>query len=147
MRHEWLLQLFLRVMGTTMLFALVFVFAPQSWMRTLHALADLGDMPDTPVVWYLARSASALYAMTGGLFWIVSANIGRHHLVLWYLAWSIAVLGAVLCGIDIWAAMPFPWTITEGPSVLLMAAVMIYLLSRIGHERAKSPTEMYAREP
>ena len=116
-------------------------------MRTLHTLADLGDMPDTPVVWYLARSASALYAMTGGLFWIVSADIGRHRLVLWYLAWSIAVLGTVLCVIDIWAAMPFPWTVTEGPSVLLMAAVMIYLLSRIGHERAKNQTETYAREP
>ncbi len=147
MRNEWFLQVFLRVAGTTMLFALVFVFAPQSWMRTLHTLADLGDMPDTPVVWYLARSTSALYAMTGGFFWIASADIGRHHLVLWYLAWSMAVLGAVLCGIDIWAAMPFAWTMTEGPSVLLMAGVMIYLMSRIGRERAKSLTETYSHEP
>ena len=116
-----------------MLFALVFVLAPRSWMRALHMLADLGDMPNTPVVWYLARSTSAFYAMMGGLFWVVSFDVGCHHRVLWFLVWSMVIFGTVLCGIDMWAGMPLPWTMTEGPSVLLMAAAMLYLTFRIEH--------------
>ena len=40
-----------------MIVALVFVAAPQSWMQHIHALVDLGEMPDTPIVWYLAPTS------------------------------------------------------------------------------------------
>jgi hypothetical protein len=42
----WLLRLF----GVSSLFALIFVAAPHSWMREIHEMAELGVMPDTPVV-------------------------------------------------------------------------------------------------
>ena len=53
----------LRIIGVSSLFAMIFVAAPHSWMRDIHQLAGLGVMPDTPVVWYLARSTSAFYAI------------------------------------------------------------------------------------
>jgi len=119
-----------------MLLALVFVAAPRSWMRDIHGLVDLGEMPDTPIVWYLARSVSAFYAVTGGLFWIVSFDVSRHHSVLWYLGWTTIVFGAALCVIDVQAAMPLVWTLTEGPFVTLFGIVMLYLVSRCKHTPA-----------
>ena len=124
------LQLLLRIVGTSMLLALVFVAAPRSWMRDIHGLVDLGEMPDNPIVWYLARSLSAFYAVMGGLFWIVSLDVHRHHSVLRYLGWTMTVFGAVLCLIDVQATMPLAWTVTEGPFVTLFGIVMLYLVSR-----------------
>jgi len=73
---EKLLKLLLRFLGTTSLFALVFVVAPYSWLDSIHSLLGMGQFPDKPVVGYLARSTSALYAILGGLFWIVSFDLG-----------------------------------------------------------------------
>lgn len=53
-----LLPLLLRVFGTSSLLATIFVAAPRAWMRDIHAALGLGAFPDTPVVWYLARSTS-----------------------------------------------------------------------------------------
>jgi hypothetical protein len=127
------LQLLLRIAGTSMLFALVFVAAPRSWMQDIHGLVELGEMPNTPIVWYLARSVSAFYAVMGGLFWIVSFNVSHHHSVLSYLGWTMTVFGAALCVIDVQAAMPLAWTVTEGPFVTLFGVVMLYLVSRCEH--------------
>ena len=121
-----------------MLLALVFVAAPQSWMRDIHGLVGLGEMPDTAIVWYLARSLSAFYAVIGGLFWIVSFDVSHHHSVLRYLGWTMVLFGAALCIIDAQAAMPLAWTVTEGPSVTLFGLVMLYLVSRCKHAPAPS---------
>ena len=116
-----------------MLFALVFVVAPGSWMRDIHGLVGLGEMPDTAIVWYLARSLSAFYAMMGGLFWVVSFNVSHYYSVLSYLGWTTTVFGGALCVIDVQAAMPFAWTMTEGPFVALFGVVILYLISRFEH--------------
>ena len=121
-----------------MLLAVVFVAAPRSWMRDIHALVDLGEMPDAPIVWYLARSVSAFYAVMGGLFWLVSFDVSHHHSVLWYLGWTTIVFGAALCVIDVQAAMPLVWTLTEGPFVTLFGIVMLYLVSRCKHAPARN---------
>ena len=67
--HEVILKGFLRVLGTSSLTAVLFVFAPHSWMDGIHQWLGLGKLPESPVVGYLARSTSAFYAMLGGLFW------------------------------------------------------------------------------
>lgn len=45
-----------------MLAALFAVVIPQWCMVEIHCLLGLGELPDRPIVGYLARSASALYA-------------------------------------------------------------------------------------
>jgi len=65
-----------------MLLALMFVAAPRSWMRDIHVLVDLGEMLDTPIVWYLARSVSAFYAVMGGLFWVVSFDVSKRSTLI-----------------------------------------------------------------
>ena len=91
---EKILKLLLRFPGTTSLFALVFVVAPCSWLDSIHSFLGMGQLPDKPVVGYLARSTSALYAILGGLFWTVSFDLERHRLVLRYLGAAIILFGA-----------------------------------------------------
>jgi hypothetical protein len=126
------LKLILRVMGTSSLFALIFVAAPHSWMRPIHAWVGLGKMPDTPIVWYLARSTSAFYALTGGLFWVVSFDLPRFRPVLIYLSAGVIVLGVSLLILDRAEGLPRAWALWEGPFTIVIGAVMLVLSRRIG---------------
>ncbi len=126
---EQLLKLLLRFLGTTSLFALVFVVAPYSWLDSIHSLLGMGQFPDKPVVGYLARSTSALYAILGGLFWTVSFDLERHRLVLRYLGAAITLFGAALLVIDWWEGLPFLWKVWEGP-FLIAFGLAIFFLSR-----------------
>ena len=113
-----------------MLLALVFVVAPRAWMEEIHTALGLGVFPDTPIVWYLARSTSAFYAMMGGLYWLASFDMRRQRLLLLFLGWWTVVLGVMLCGIDLWVGLPLSWTLSEGPMVILMGLALLYLISR-----------------
>lgn len=113
-----------------MLLALVFVVAPRAWMEEVHSALGLGVFPDTPIVWYLARSTSAFYAMMGGLYWLASFDMRRQRLLLLFLGWWTVVLGVMLCGIDLWVGLPLSWTLSEGPMVILMGLALLYLISR-----------------
>lgn len=126
---EKILKLLLRSLGTTSLFALVFVVAPCSWLDSIHSLLGMGQLPDKPVVGYLARSTSALYAILGGLFWTVSFDLERHRLVLRYLGAAITLFGAALLVIDWSEGLPFLWKVWEGP-FLMAFGLAIFVLSR-----------------
>lgn len=130
-----MLAVILRLMGAASLTALVFVAAPHGWMSSIHADLGLGPMPDSPVVWYLARSTSAFYALLGGLFWVVSFDLERHRRVLGYLGVVIPVLGATLLATDSLEGLPRFWTYWEGPFVLAFG-VAILVLNRSGRGSA-----------
>ena len=121
-----------------MLVALVFGVAPRAWMEEIHTWLGLGVFPDTPIVWYLARSTSAFYAMMGGLYWLASYDMGRQRRLLLFLGWWTLVLGVMLCGIDLWVGLPLSWTLSEGPMVILMGVAMLYLISRMANTHASS---------
>ncbi len=127
-----LLRLFLRIIGTAGLFAIVAVAMPYSWMNTIHEWLGMGELPSEPVVGYLARSTSAFYALLGGLFWVVSFDLKRHRLVLCYLGIVIVIFGAVLFIIDLLEGMPLSWSLTEGPFNLIFGVVILILSYRIG---------------
>ena len=69
-------------------------------MVAMHADLGLGRLPDAPIVGYQARSASAFYAIEGGLFWVVSFDLVRYRPVVRYLGATTAVFGVVLLGVD-----------------------------------------------
>jgi len=124
---ERTLKLILRLMGSSSLLALIFVAAPYRWMESIHSMLGMGQLPDMPVVGYLARSTSAFYALAGGLFWVVSFDLGRHRRVLIYLGAAIFSLGAVLLVVDWSEAMPTFWKIWEGPFVMVFGLTMLFL--------------------
>lgn len=122
-----LLTVILRIMGTSSLTALLFVAASHDWMASIHADLGLGPMPESPVVWYLARSTSAFYAIVGGLFWVVSFDLKRHRKVLSYIGIVIPLFGATLFAIDYLEGLPPFWTYWEGPFVLAVGMAMLSL--------------------
>jgi len=129
MNSEQTLKLILRLLGSSSLFALIFVAAPYAWMDSIHSSLGMGRLPDDPVVGYLARSTSAFYALLGGLFWVVSFDLRRHRQVLIYLGAAITVFGAVLLVVDWSEGMPPSWTIWEGPFVIVFG-LSVFFLSR-----------------
>jgi len=130
-KQERLFKLFLRILGTASLLALVAVVMPYSWMNATHQWLGMGQLPAEPIVGYLARSTSAFYALLGGLFWVVSFDLHRHTMVLCYLGIVIIIFGAALFVIDLLEGMPLYWSFTEGPFNVVFGVVIFALASRL----------------
>ena len=131
-KEERFFRLFLRIIGTTALFAIIAVIMPYSWMNAIHQWLGMGELPAEPVVGYLARSTSAFYAILGGLFWITSFDLHRHKVVLCYLGIVVVIFGAALFVIDLLEGMPLHWSFTEGPFNVGFGIVILVLSYRIG---------------
>ena len=132
------LQLLLRLLGTTSLFATIFVAAPESWMRDIHAALGLGELPAEPIVGYLARSTSAFYAGLGGLLWTLSFDPERYRSVLTYLGSAITLFGMALFVIDWAEGLPLIWVVWEGTAVTTFGALILWL-TRTGVEGRPGP--------
>jgi hypothetical protein len=128
-RHDDVFALFLRMVGTAALLAVVAVVMPSSWMNAVHQWLGMGPLPAGPIVGYLARSTSALYALLGGLLWVVSFDLRRHRVVLQYLGLAIILLGVTLTVVDFTQGMPRFWRLTEGPiNVALGLVILLFSL-------------------
>jgi hypothetical protein len=109
-----LLVIVLRAFGVLDLAALAAVFLPLRWMAAAHAGLGLGVMPTGPLVGYLARSASVLYALHGALVLFLSFDVRRYWRLIAFLAAAAVLHGAVMLGIDLAEGMPLWWTAGEG---------------------------------
>jgi hypothetical protein len=129
-RNEKILIWLLRVSGAVMLMALGAVVMPYEWMNLIHQKQGLGELPHVPIVGYLTRSASALYAFHGALLLFIATDVRRYLPILRFLAMAGIVFGAVMLGIDSHVGMPVAWTVGEGLSVILFGAVILWLTGR-----------------
>ena len=89
---SWLL----RLIGLSAILAIFAVVMPFSWMRGIHECLGLGEMPEGPIVEYLARSLSALYALVGFVFWYVSYRVEEYLGFVRLLGIRFLVFGIVL---------------------------------------------------
>jgi hypothetical protein len=127
-RADKVLVILLRyLLGIPGLFALFAVFMPLSWMAATHRWLGLGEMPTAPVVEYLARSLSAIYAVFGALCLLVASDLGRYRPLVRFPGVAFALLGLVLLGVDVGAGMPWWWSAFEGPPGVGVGALMFYL--------------------
>ncbi len=99
-------------------------------MARIHADLGLGIFPAAPLTDYLARSVSALYAFHGGMLLILSTDVRRYLPAVRLLGWLTAGFGLVLLGIDLHAPMPGWWTFMEGPWVLAVGLLIVWLCGR-----------------
>ena len=129
-RNERILVWLLRVTGMIMLSALGAVVMPFSWMNSIHLQQSLGVLPDVPIVGYLTRSISALYALHGALLIFLAHDVPRYVSVVRFLAVTDAVFGAVMLGIDWAVGMPLFWTVPEGPSTIASGLLILWLTAR-----------------
>ncbi len=128
---DGLLRAILRFFGTTSLTALVFVAAPRSWMVSIHAALGMGELPEAPIVFYLARSTSAFYALLGGLLWLASFDPPRHRSLLIYLGSALLLLGLALFAIDWFEGLPLVWRVWEGTVVTALGGSILALSRRL----------------
>jgi hypothetical protein len=130
-RTESFLRFVLRWEGSVTLLALVAVVMPYSWMDATHQWLGLGRLPDQPIVGYLTRSLSALYALLGGLLWALSFDLQRHRPTICFLGVAIVIFGAMLTAIDWVEGLPLWWRVWEGPWVMVMGAATAWLAFRL----------------
>jgi hypothetical protein len=137
MKAERALVVVLRAFGALDLLAFGAVVMPRPWMAATYTWVGLGTLPDAPIVGYLTRSASALYALHGALVLFISFDVRRYWRMITFLAAAALVHGAIMAGIDVAVGMPQPWTLYEGPCFAAPGAIVLLLqwLSASGGRR------------
>ena len=120
----------LRFSAIMMGLAVIAVFMPASWVEETHRWLGIGDFPEGPITFYLARSLSAFYVIYGGLLWLVSLDLERYYKVALYIIYAGLAFGPVVLFIDLSAGMPLYWTCFEGPLIALFSIVLLVLLRK-----------------
>jgi hypothetical protein len=116
----------LRLLGAMDMLAFIAVAMPTAWIRLGHQWCGLGDYPDAPIVGYLARSASALYALHGLIIVFMSFDVRRYWSLIRFLASITVAHGLVMYGIDLAVGMPVWWTIVEGPAFAATGLIVLF---------------------
>ena len=132
---EKVLVWLLRISGVILLIALVPVVMPFSWMQVIHRQLGMGDLPAGPIVGYLTRSLSLFYALHGALIIFVSLDIRRYLPVVKFLAVVAILFGVSMVVLDSAVGMPLYWILCEGPFVVPLGIVMLWLAGRIPEHR------------
>jgi len=130
-RTETILVWVLRLGGVVMLVALGAIVMPFEWMNAIHRQSGLGELPHVPIVGYLTRSESALYAVQGALLIFLARDVRRFLPVVWFLAVTGLAFGPIMLGVDYAVGMPLPWTVGEGPFVIALSVVILWLARRV----------------
>jgi hypothetical protein len=136
-----LLVFLLRLGGTMTLLAFPMMLLPDESMAAIHRWLGMGELPRAPVVGYLARSVSALYGFHGVLLFIIATDPVRYRRFVVYIGWMNVTFGLMLLGIDLHAGLPGWWTAVEGPGLVVLGVVLLFL------SRAIDPAAPITRSP
>ena len=120
---RWLLA----IIGCGLLVATVPIFFPVRLMATIHEWLGLGELPNSAITIYLARSTSLLYAVHGSLMLIVSFDLKRYWPLVPVFGWLHVVIGLTMFGIDLTTPMPVYWIVGEGIPVAIAGLVILWL--------------------
>jgi hypothetical protein len=137
-RYEFALVVILRGSAIILLTALIPAVMPFAWMDAIHQRLGMDELPEGPIMGYLTRSLSAMYAFHGALVFFVSLDIRRYVPVVKCLAWLGIVFGVGMFVLDLSVGMPPRWTACEGPSILVLCGVLLWLASRVRAMEARS---------
>ena len=72
-----------------------------------------------------------MYAVLGGLMFMMAADPIRYRQLLRFLGATIMLFGVALLGIDIRAALPDWWIVGEGPFTIVLGIAIIWLAGRL----------------
>jgi hypothetical protein len=132
LRPEGYLSLLLRLEAVVLLCALPAALMPTEWMASAHAWLGMGEMPRAPLVEYLTRSLSLLYAAWAPVLWLTAGDVRRYRPLIEVMAWTRFALGLALLVLDGIVGMPWFWLLAEGPSIVMLSAVIVALARRVG---------------
>jgi hypothetical protein len=126
-----LLKLVLLGMGAASLTAVFPAAMPMRWMDVVHQTLGLGPMPQGPVVEYLARALSALYAFHGGLLVLAATDIRRYAPIVTYVGFALVAFAGGITAIGLSAGLPLYWVGAEGGTTLTMGVVILLCQRRL----------------
>ncbi|OHB69234.1 MAG: hypothetical protein A2V70_06395 [Planctomycetes bacterium RBG_13_63_9] len=126
------LVLLLRLSGLLLLTALIPAVMPLAAMAAIHRWLGLGEMPEGPLIGYLTRSLSALYAAHGVLVLFVSLDVRRYLPLVKCLAALSVVFGIGMFVLDGAVGMPCWWIVGEGPAIVVLGIVLWWLAGSCG---------------
>ena len=121
----------LRILAVPMLLAIPCALMPMAWMEAIHLWLGLGELPETPIVEYLARSSSLLYGFHGILLLLVASDVRRYLSVIWLMGGAAFVFGLAILVIDHMARLPIYWRWLEGGIILLESTIVLVLTWRV----------------
>ena len=130
-KPERAIVIIFRLIGGCGLFAIPAIFLPYSWMNAVHEYVGLGELPDAPIVSYLARSLATFYAAASVVILFVSFDIRRYRSFVKLFAVIFVAIGFVLLGIDVAVGMPTSWTLSEGPRAIVVGLLILWLQQKI----------------
>jgi len=107
--------------------AFFFVLLPKQQMADCHRWLGLGELPDAPLTFYLARSTSLLYGIHGVLMFVCGRNVSKYRDLVPIFGWLHVVLGTVMLGVDLSSGMPWWWTAFEGLPIALTGLAIVWL--------------------
>jgi len=137
-RAERALVVLLRCSAVVLLVAIVPACMPHHWMDVIHRRLDLGgELRETPLIGYLTRSLSALYAYHGALVLYMSFDVRRYGPLIRCMGAVSVFFGAGLIAIDCAVGLPLGWILCEGPLIATLGGVLFWLAGRIDRKEGE----------
>jgi hypothetical protein len=127
-----LLRWILILSGLSMVIAIVPMVMPLSWMEIGHRWLGLGEFPSQPIVPYLARTTSGLYAVLGALLLLAATDLRRYATMAVVVIVGIVVISLADFVFGRFEGMPLWWSADDLASAgaLTLVAVPLLLLRR-----------------
>ena len=126
-RYEKTLVLLLRLDAIILLVALIPSMMPLAWMKEIHRQLGMGELPNGPIIGYLTRSLSFMYAMHGAVELFVSLDVRRFLPVVKLIAFLGVLFGIWMTALDVAVGMPRFWVISEGPCITVLGGTLLWL--------------------
>jgi hypothetical protein len=124
----FVLTTMLRVGGSVLCLAAGALLLPRQTMVTANRWLGLEPLVDTPLLLYLARSTSALYALRGLSYFIAASDPVRYRPFIVFIGATNIAFGVALGVIGVTAGMPPWWTALETPSVIGTGILLLVLV-------------------
>jgi len=99
--------------GVVDMFALPAAAMPFAWMQWINTNFGHGDLPDVPVVEYLARHVSLWYAVHAATFLFLATDVPRYRPVIRFLAWLGLAFCTCLLLVNLASDLPLWWAVGE----------------------------------
>jgi hypothetical protein len=125
----------LRLGGGVLCLAAGAMFLPRQTMAATNLWLGLEPLVETPLILYLARSASALYALRGLSYFVAASDPVRYRPLIVFIGATNVAFGLALGVIGVTAGMPAWWTALESPFVIGSGIVILVLVRWVPLER------------
>jgi hypothetical protein len=135
--HDRALAFLLRLIGSVDCLAVLAVLMPRGLMESVSARLGFAPLARGPLVEYLARSTSLLYALHGALLLYVATDVRRHRGLIRWLGLLAVVHGGIMLMIDVQLGMPAWWCAAEGPTFAASGVLLFWLAKRGSHNEAQ----------